>query len=176
MLNMYCKSGLVHEARKLFDRMPERNSVSWATMISGYALQRLAESALGLFKSMIDEEEGGINEFVFTSVFSAFALPEFLHLGKQVHCFGLKMGLLSFVSMGNAVVTMYAKCGSLDSALRTFELSGDKNSITWSAMITGFAHCGDSEKALKLFSSMHYSGMSSSESPLLEYSMHVVTA
>lgn len=167
MLNMYCKSGLVHDARKVFDRMPERNSVSWATMISGYAIQRLAESALGVFKSMIYREEEGVNEFVFTSVLSAFALPEFLHVGKQVHCLAMKMGLLSFVSMGNAVVTMYAKCGSLECALQTFELSSEKNSITWSAMITGYAHCGDSEKALKLFSNMHFSGMSPSEFTLV---------
>ncbi|XVF73934.1 hypothetical protein PTKIN_Ptkin13bG0020700 [Pterospermum kingtungense] len=51
----------------------------------------------------------------------------------------------------NALVTMYAKCGSLDDALKTFELSGDKNSITWSAMITGYAQNEDSLKALKLF-------------------------
>ncbi|KAK9286171.1 hypothetical protein L1049_014554 [Liquidambar formosana] len=58
LLNMYCKVGLIYEARKVFDRMPERNSVSWATMISGYATQRLAGEALGIFESMRWEEEG----------------------------------------------------------------------------------------------------------------------
>jgi pentatricopeptide repeat protein len=58
---------------------------------------------------------------------------------------------------------MYAKCGSLDDALKTFEESSDKNSITWSAMITGFAQSGDSHKALNLFSHMHLSGTKPSE-------------
>ncbi|KAK9912590.1 hypothetical protein M0R45_036448 [Rubus argutus] len=57
LLNMYCKMDLVLDARKVFDRMLERNSVSWATMISGYAMQRLAGNALELFLLMRRNEE-----------------------------------------------------------------------------------------------------------------------
>ncbi|BFG20530.1 hypothetical protein CerSpe_068040 [Prunus speciosa] len=165
LLNMYCKAGLVLDARKVFDRMLERNSVSWATMISGYAVQRLAGDALALFGLMRhrNEVKEEVNEFVLTSVLSALALPEFVGTGKQIHCLAVKNGLISFVSVENALVTMYAKCGSLDDALRTFKMSGDKNSITWSAMITGFAQSGDSQKALDLFSHMHFSGVMPSE-------------
>lgn len=162
LMNMYCKAGLIAEARMVFDTMPERNSVSWATMVSGYASQRLATEALELFQLMRREEEGE-NEFVFTSVLSALTAPELVNNGKQIHCIAVKNGLLSIVSVGNALVTMYAKCGSLDDALQTFEKSSDKNSITWSAMITGFAQSGDSEKALKLFSTMHLSRFRPSE-------------
>ncbi|KAK9912617.1 hypothetical protein M0R45_036471 [Rubus argutus] len=140
--------------------MLERNSVSWATMISGYAMQRLAGNALELFLLMRrNEEKDEENEFVVTSVLSGLTLPEFVEIGKQIHCLAVKNGLISIVSVGNALVTMYAKCGTLDDALRTFELSGNKNSITWSAMISGFAQSGDSQKALNLFSNMHFSGI-----------------
>ncbi|KAE8057326.1 hypothetical protein FH972_014027 [Carpinus fangiana] len=162
LLNLYCKSGLLLEARKVFDKMPERNSVSWATIISGYAMQRMAGDALELFELMRQEEEAE-NEFVLTSVLSALASPEFVNIGQQIHCLASRGGLLSFVSVENALVTMYAKCGSLDDALKTFEESSDKNSITWSAMITGFAQSGDSHKALNLFSHMHLSGIKPSE-------------
>ncbi|KAA8524478.1 hypothetical protein F0562_010901 [Nyssa sinensis] len=167
LLNVYCKSNLLGEARKLFDRMPERNSVSWATMISGYAMQRLSGEALGLFKLMMGRGEEVLNEFVITSVLSAFTLPELIKGGEQIHCLALKSGLLSIVSVANAIVTMYAKCGSLDDALQSFELSSDKNSITWSAMITGYAQSGNCVKALKLFSNMHFSGMRPSEFTLV---------
>ncbi|XP_062001747.1 pentatricopeptide repeat-containing protein At2g33680-like [Rosa rugosa] len=164
LLNMYCKMGLVGDARKVFDRMPERNSVSWATMISGYAMQRLAGDALELFGLMRRSEENeGENEFILTSVVSALAVPEFVDTGRQIHCLAVKNGLMSFVSVGNAVVTMYAKCGNLDDALRTFELCGDKNSITWSAMICGFAQSGDSRKALNLLRDMYFAGIKLSQ-------------
>lgn len=166
LLNMYCKAGLHLEARKVFDIMPERNAVTWATMISGYAIQRLAREALRLFEWMLKEDED-LNEFVFTSVLSALAIPEFIDSGKQIHCLAVKSGLLAFVSTLNALVTMYAKCGSLDDSLQVFETSGSKDSITWSAMITGYAQSGDSQKALKLFSKMHFCGIKPSEFTLV---------
>ncbi|XP_028754037.1 pentatricopeptide repeat-containing protein At2g33680-like [Neltuma alba] len=166
LLNMYCKTRFVDEARKLFDRMPERNPVSWATMISGYATQEMAEEALELFECMRCETEGE-NEFVITSALSALTIPELVDTGRQIHSLAAKNGLLSITSVGNALVTMYAKCGSLDDALKTFYLSGNKNSITWSAMITGYAQRGDSDKAVKLFHNMHLSGVVPSEFTLV---------
>ncbi|KAF5742350.1 pentatricopeptide repeat-containing protein [Tripterygium wilfordii] len=167
LLNFYCKAGLVLEARKLFDKMPERNAVSWATMISGHASQRLAVEAFGLFELMRREGEGEENEFVFTSLLSALVVPEMVNSGRQIHGLAVKNGLLSFVSLGNALVTMYAKCESMGDAFQIFEFSNEKNSITWSAMITGYAQSGDSEKALKLFSKMHISAMKPSEFTLV---------
>ncbi|KAK9911192.1 hypothetical protein M0R45_035113 [Rubus argutus] len=48
LLNVYCKLGLVLDARKVFDRMLKGNSVSWATMIYGYVMQQLAGNTLEL--------------------------------------------------------------------------------------------------------------------------------
>ncbi|PSS32800.1 Pentatricopeptide repeat-containing protein [Actinidia chinensis var. chinensis] len=166
LLNMYCKLGLVLVARKVFDRMPERNSVSWAAMISGYAVQRDSGQAMGLFRLMMGVEKEGVHEFVLTSVLSAFTLPEFIDNGKQIHCYAIKHGVLSVVSVGNAVVTMYGKCGRLDDSVQV-ELLSNKNAITWSVMITGFSQSVDSGKALKLFSKMHFSGMMPSEFTLV---------
>ncbi|KAJ1382403.1 Tetratricopeptide-like helical domain superfamily [Sesbania bispinosa] len=168
LLNMYCKTGFVFEARKLFDRMPERNTVSWATMISGYATQELVNEAIEIFELMrCGEEEEGVNEFVLTSVLSALTSGEFVDTGRQVHSLAMKNGLSSIVSVANALVTMYAKCGSLDDAVQTFEFSGNKNSITWSAMVTGYAQSGDSHKAVKLFYNMHRSGVLPTEFTLV---------
>lgn len=36
ILNMYGKCGLIQDARKVFDDMPERNVVSWTSVIAGY--------------------------------------------------------------------------------------------------------------------------------------------
>ncbi|XP_047307987.1 pentatricopeptide repeat-containing protein At2g33680 isoform X2 [Impatiens glandulifera] len=167
MLNMYCKMGLLYDGRKVFDEMPERNSVSWAAMISGYSAQRLARETLELFNLMMMKEEQGVNEFVLTSVLSAFTLPDFVVNGKQIHCLAIKNGLISIISVGNSIVTMYAKCGSLDDSLQTFQLLNVKNSITWSAMITGYAQSGNFEKALELFAKMHQFGNTPSEFTLV---------
>ncbi|KAL8474979.1 hypothetical protein ACS0TY_031415 [Phlomoides rotata] len=166
-LNVYCKLGFVSEGRKLFDEMSERNSVTWSTMISGYALQRLTNEAFEVFRVMVSRGEEEVNEFVLTSVLSSVTFPEFVTKGKQIHCLAIKNGMLNIVSVGNAIVTMYAKCGSLKDAVQVFELSTDKNSITWSAMITGHAQSGDGEAALVLFKDMHSSDMKPSKYTLV---------
>ncbi|CAI0382291.1 unnamed protein product [Linum tenue] len=107
-----------------------------------------------------------LNEFVFTSLVSAFSAPEWLDNGKTLHSIAAKNGLLAFVSVSNAIVTMYAKCGSLEGSSQMFESLNDKDSITWSAMITGFTQNGGFQNALNLFSKMH-----SADIPLTEHTL-----
>ncbi|KAK8969729.1 Pentatricopeptide repeat-containing protein [Platanthera guangdongensis] len=167
LLNMYCKLGLVSDARKVFDRMPQRNSVSWAAMISGYAAEKKEIEAFELFKLIPVDDKQNINEFVVTSVLSVLSQPEFLQTGRQIHGLAIRNGLISFVSVDNSLITLYTKCQLLDDALAIFKSSGDKSPITWSAMITGYAQNGESAKSLDLFTHMHSNGVRPSEFTLV---------
>jgi len=51
-MDMYAKCGDIEKARHLFDKMPERNVVSWTTMIGGYAMHGRVAEALELFELM----------------------------------------------------------------------------------------------------------------------------
>nr|GEY75052.1 hypothetical protein [Tanacetum cinerariifolium] len=46
LLNVYCKCGEMWDARKVFDEIPERNSFTWATLISGYTMGRVCGGCL----------------------------------------------------------------------------------------------------------------------------------
>ncbi|KAJ0987156.1 hypothetical protein J5N97_005512 [Dioscorea zingiberensis] len=167
LLTMYCKLGLLSDARKVFDNMSQRNSVSWAAMISGYAAEKRGTEAFVMFKLMLARGESDVNEFALTSVLSALYLPEYLDKGRQVHGLAIKNGLSSFVPVGNSLVTLYAKCERMDDSLSVFDETSEdadrKNSITWSAVITGYSQNGHSDKALELFSKMHSAGVQPSE-------------
>ncbi|KZV24558.1 pentatricopeptide repeat-containing protein-like [Dorcoceras hygrometricum] len=163
VLRAYCKLGSLVDGRKVFDEMLDRNSVTWSTMISGYASQGLVNEAFGIFRVLVAGGNEGVNEFVLTGALSAFKSHEFLETGKQIHCLAVKNGLLEIGSVANAVVTMYAKCGNLDDSVQVFEFSNDKNSISWSAMITAYAQSGHGDKSLVLFKEMHYCGMKPNE-------------
>ncbi|URD79404.1 PPR repeat [Musa troglodytarum] len=52
LIAMYAKCGALGFARKLFDEMPERDVVSWNTMVSGYASRGIWEKAFQLFEQM----------------------------------------------------------------------------------------------------------------------------
>ncbi|XP_078440528.1 tetratricopeptide repeat (TPR)-like superfamily protein [Wolffia australiana] len=167
LVNMYCKLGLLADARKVFDRMPERNSVSWAAMLSGFAAEKSGEEAFALFRLMLEEDDCRPNEFVMTSVLSAVAHAEFVcgEPGRQVHALAIKSGLFPFVSVRNSLMTMYTKCGRMQDAVQLFESPSEQqlNSISWSAMITGHTQNGNPGEALNLFSKMHSSGYQPSE-------------
>ncbi|KAK6945799.1 Pentatricopeptide repeat [Dillenia turbinata] len=52
LISMYGKCGDVGAARVLFDKMPERDAVSWNSMILGYASEGIWREAFELFKKM----------------------------------------------------------------------------------------------------------------------------
>ncbi|XP_048528159.1 pentatricopeptide repeat-containing protein At2g33680 [Triticum urartu] len=167
LLNMYCKLGLVPDARRVFDEMPVRNEFSWAAMVAGYASTKCSEEAFEIFQLMLAECPSQKNEFVATAVLSAVSVPSGLPMGVQLHGLVVKDGLVVFVSVENSLVTMYAKAGCMDAALHVFASSKERNSITWSAMITGYAQNGNAESAFRMFLQMLSAGFSPTEFTLV---------
>eukprot|EP01018_Ginkgo_biloba_P012288 Gb_00683 [translate_table: standard] len=162
LLDMYGKCGDNESAQKLFDGMPQRDVVSWTAMIAGYARNGDVLGALKLFKQ-VQRERGSLNQYTITSILTAFDNPAALELGKQAHGVSLKAGFGSNVSVGNALVTMYAKCGSVEDAQHVFGKMHKRESISWNAMIAGYAQNGYAGLAQKLFSQMLLAGMESNE-------------
>jgi len=56
--------------------------------------------------------------------------------------------------VGNTLVDMYAKCGSIEDAWRVFNKMPSRNVVTWNAMVLGHVKCGQGQKALELFQQM----------------------
>ncbi|XP_039056892.1 pentatricopeptide repeat-containing protein At3g29230-like isoform X2 [Hibiscus syriacus] len=70
LLTMYAKCGAMDLARDVFDNMPDKNVVSWNSMIMGYGVHGYAEKALDIFIDM--EKRGQVpNASTFTSCLSA---------------------------------------------------------------------------------------------------------
>ncbi|CAH2059428.1 unnamed protein product, partial [Thlaspi arvense] len=63
-----------------------------------------------------------------------------------------KIGLSTF--LGPKLISMYGKCGELDSARRVFNQMVTKDRVPWNAMITVYSQNGRSSEAIKLFLEM----------------------
>eukprot|EP01018_Ginkgo_biloba_P003052 Gb_20350 [translate_table: standard] len=158
LLNMYVKCGIVSDARHVFDKMTERNVVSWSAMIAGYAQTGEGNEALELFNRM--QHEGvNPNHFTFASVVKACAGLSALELGKHLHACIIRTGCESNVIVGSALLDMYAKCGSLEDACQVFDKMPERNAVSWNAMIAGFVQNGNVEEALNFFYQMQIAGM-----------------
>eukprot|EP01018_Ginkgo_biloba_P023998 Gb_36142 [translate_table: standard] len=153
MVAGYAQSGHLQDALKLFQKMPERDVVSWNAVIAGYAQNGDGKEVLTLFHQM---QQTGIkpNRVTFTSVLPACASLAALEHGKEVHGEIIRSGFESDVFVGSALVDMYVKCESIETARQVFESMTERNVVSWTAMISGYAQNGHVEKALKLFQKM----------------------
>ncbi|XP_057816354.2 pentatricopeptide repeat-containing protein At3g12770 isoform X2 [Cryptomeria japonica] len=157
LVDMYAKCGSMHKARELFDKMPQRNVVSWTAMIVGYAQNGLVEKALETFKQM---QAVGVepNSTTFASILPACAKMGALEQGMDIHQSIMEGGFLSDVVVASALVDMYAKCGSIDKARELFDKMPQRNVVSWNGMIAGYAQNGVCKDALKIFELMKQSG------------------
>ncbi|CAK9162961.1 unnamed protein product [Ilex paraguariensis] len=162
MVSGYSKSGDMQLAGLLFDKMPVKNLVAWTIIISGYAEKGLAKKAIGLYDQM---EKSGLNldDGTIISILAACAESGFLGLGKRVHESIEKNKFKCSNQVCNALIDMYAKCGSLDAALRVFNEMKKRDLVSWNAMIHGLAMHGHGKKALQLFSRLNKEGFAPDE-------------
>lgn len=157
MVSGYCKVGDMDMARMLFDKMPVKNLVTWTIIISGYAQKGLANEAISLYDNM---EESGLkpDDGAVISVLAACAESGLLGLGQKVHASIKRTRFKCSTQVLNALIDMYAKCGSLDKAYIVFDGIAKRDVVSWNAMLQGLATHGHGEKALKLFSRMKQEG------------------
>ncbi|KAF9592968.1 hypothetical protein IFM89_019272 [Coptis chinensis] len=153
MITGYAQSGEINCARDLFNEMPKRDSISWSAIISGYAQSGHSEEALRLFIELKRDGER-MNRSTFTCALSTCADMAALEFGKQVHGRLVKAGYEMGCYVGNALVLMYGKCGSVEEAYDVFESMQEKDLVTWNTMITCYAKHGFGKEALKVFDSM----------------------
>ncbi|KAG0448144.1 hypothetical protein HPP92_027976 [Vanilla planifolia] len=157
ILSMYGKCGAMDDARQLFERMAERNLVSWTAMISGYSQSNKEIDAVGFYLRML---RSGLlpDHFTLGSVIRSCSGMLDLELGRQMHCHCIKLGYCSDLIVQNAIVTMYSKTDRIDDAFLEFLSIAEKDLISWSSMIAGLAQQAHELEALCLFKEMICSG------------------
>eukprot|EP01018_Ginkgo_biloba_P022819 Gb_03626 [translate_table: standard] len=135
LVDMYVKCGSIEIARQVFDKMPERNVVSWSTMIAGYAQNGHIDEALKLFEKMPER-----NVVSWTAMVAGYAQN-----GKVDEAFELfqKMPEPNVVSW-TAMIAGFAQNDRFDEALEIFrqmQLTGSKpDSSTFASVLTACAH------------------------------------
>ncbi|XP_011629103.2 pentatricopeptide repeat-containing protein At1g09220, mitochondrial [Amborella trichopoda] len=161
MITGYGKHGKIDDARKLFDEMMKRSVVSWSAMIDGYITNNRTREAFALFRFMLMEEnENKPNEITILSILPA--LQHGLgasHIGDSIHAFARKMGFHSFVPVSNALIDMYAKCGSIANMGNVFDEIQEKSVVSWTCMISAYAMHGHAKEAIRVFKEMEGVGV-----------------
>ncbi|KAG5606890.1 hypothetical protein H5410_028382 [Solanum commersonii] len=135
LLSAFCKHGEMKQAYQVFHDMFPRNMISWNTLISGCHLNELPMGCLHLFSEIVT-----------------------LQQGKEIHTYILKSGFISEISLGNALITLYAKCGLLHWSLKVFQIMTQKDIVSWNSIITAYAQHGKGKEAVHCFEMMQELG------------------
>ncbi|XP_059659374.1 pentatricopeptide repeat-containing protein At2g27610 [Cornus florida] len=157
LVNLYMKTENAVDGSRVFNEMPEKNVVSWTSLLSGYTHNGLVDKAGELFFQMQLE---GIepNPFTFATVLGAFADDGAVEKGIQVHTMVIKKGFDSTTIVGNSLLNMYWKLGMVRDAMAVFDIMENRNAVSWNGMIAGFERNGFDLEALELFYRMRLAG------------------
>lgn len=155
LINMYAKIGAVDLSEKVFRAMENTKTPHiWTVMISSLAQNENPLEAVGLLQKMLSE---GLRPD-HCCISSVLSVMESLDLGRQIHCFILKAGLISFLSVSCSLLTLYSKCGGLEESHKVFDQMSIKDNVSWASMIIGFTEHGFASFAFQLFREMILEG------------------
>ncbi|CAI0553416.1 unnamed protein product [Linum tenue] len=165
MISGYVHRGLLQEAFKMFKKakeifqeMPEKNLLTWAVMIAGLAQNGLGEESLKLFNLM---KLQGFQpcDYAFAGAITSCAALGSLKSGRQLHSQLIRLGFECSLSAGNALITMYGRCGVVGDARNLFLTMSFVDSVSWNAMIAALGQHGHGVQAVELFEEMLKEGI-----------------
>ncbi|KAI0495488.1 hypothetical protein KFK09_021789 [Dendrobium nobile] len=159
LVTMYSKADRISDAFLVFQRITEKDLVSWGSMIAGFAQQCHEMEALHLFREMISTGVHRPNEFHFGSAFSACGNISLLGYGEQIHSLCMKFGLEKNAFAGCSLSDMYARCGMLNCTRKAFYQVEVPDLVSWNSVIGAFSFGGSADEAVQFFSEMRISGL-----------------
>jgi len=160
LITFYGKYGDVVSAEQVFQRMTQRDVVTWSSMIAGYVNNNYPLKAFDLFESMKKTGEPKPNRITFLCILKACGSLDMLEKGKEIHGHVKATGLDSDVAVATALITMYSKCGDASLARQVFDTMTARNVVSWTAIIQASAQHGHFDSAFELYQQMLQTGIS----------------
>ncbi|KAL5979915.1 hypothetical protein ACLOJK_039027 [Asimina triloba] len=153
VMMMYAKCGRVDKAKRFFHKMPEKDLVSWSSMLEAYAQADLPMEGLKLFKEMKLQKMRP--DFVTClSLCRVCSNLASIKQAKFAHGFIIRAFSTPELAIETALVDLYVKCGNLEYARRIFDSMREWNVVSWSTMISGYGMHGRGKDAVQLFHQM----------------------
>ncbi|KAM0059590.1 putative tetratricopeptide-like helical domain superfamily [Helianthus debilis subsp. tardiflorus] len=157
VVDMYAKCGRLDLAHQVFDKMSEKDSVCWNSMITSFCQNGQPKKAIELFREM-GSEGAKYDSVSISAALSACANLPSLGYGKAIHGFMTRGALKTDLYAESALIDMYAKCGNLESARNVFNTMPIKNEVSWNSIISAYGNHGHLHECLSLFHEMKEHG------------------
>ncbi|CAL5021299.1 unnamed protein product [Urochloa decumbens] len=151
--SMYMKCGHFDEGYAVFSTLEEPTVVSYNAVISGLAASSRPEKGLEVFGLM---KLRGLrpDRFSYAAALGICVNLENPNIGAALHCDTVKIGVNASAFVGNVILDMYSKHGTMAEAEQAFLSVEEKDAVTWNTYIAAHSRRGAHTEALKLFKDM----------------------
>ncbi|GER27783.1 pentatricopeptide repeat-containing protein, partial [Striga asiatica] len=142
---------------RVFDGIPEPDTVLWNTILSGLAKNCCYHESLRVFHDMV----GRTTQFDSTTlavVLSALAKLQEIKTGMTVQALAVKVGCHYHDHVLTCLVCLYSKCGDIFTARLLFSLIRNPDLVAYNAKISGFSANNEYAMFLELFQELLLSG------------------
>lgn len=151
LIDMYSKCKCIDKALEVFHQIPDKNVISWTSIILGLRLNNRSFEALIFFRQMMLNLKP--NSVTLVSILSACARIGALMCGKEIHAHALRIGVAFDGFLPNALLDMYVRCGRMKPAWNQFN-SNERDVSAWNILLTGYAERGQGALAEEFFRKM----------------------
>ncbi|KAK1423269.1 hypothetical protein QVD17_18566 [Tagetes erecta] len=199
LITFSLRLGEFEMGRRIFERMGNRDVISWTAILDMYVEIGDLEEARKVFDEMPERNEvswsamisrytqrgysedaiklfrlmieDGIspNSSCLSSAINALANLTLLQLGKTIHARVLKIGLTNDVFVSSSLIDLYGSCGSPEDGRLVFDTVQNKNVVCWNTMVSAYCSNGLQEEAKKLFDQIHVKSIGSWNSMVSGY-------
>lgn len=135
LIDMYAKSGSMEDAKKIFNRLVNRNSVSWNSMLTAFAQHGLANECLSWFGEML---RTGVepNEVTFLCILTACSHAGLLNEGQYYFDLMKKYNIDPGISHYVTFVDLLGRAGHLGKAKKFIrEMPIEPTAPVWGALL-----------------------------------------
>lgn len=143
LITNYIRAGDLYSASQVFERMVVRTTVTWNSVLAGYA-----------------KKPGKLKEA--QELFAQIPEPDIVSYNTMLACYLHNSGIASATEFfnkmpckdtvsWNTMISGFTQNGELHKAQELFTVMPEKNSVSWSAMISGYVECGYLNSAVRLF-------------------------
>ncbi|KAK4275885.1 hypothetical protein QN277_018897 [Acacia crassicarpa] len=153
LMDVYFKNSDKDSSLRVFNRIQEKDIISWNTAFSGFSQNGNARELIALYHNLMIIG-GKPNNVTFSVLLRKCGELHNLNLGLQFYCVALYFGLFDEVSIINSAISMFSRCGKMDMACTAFYTAPFINMNTWNELISGYITNGFSEEGIKVFNNL----------------------
>ncbi|KNA07902.1 hypothetical protein SOVF_167570 [Spinacia oleracea] len=157
LVGMYLNFSKIGYAYMVFDKMCQRDTVLWNTMVSGLVKNCCYVDSLRIFRDMVGSNIR-FDSSTLSAILPAVGELQDLKAGMGIQCLAFKSGLHSHGYVLTGLVSLYSKCADVYTARLLFREMRKPDLVCYNALISGYACNGETDSSVSLFKEVLISG------------------